>query len=386
MFNGLGKKQRLYRFIMNLFCVFPIQNNKIVITSYFGKGYGDNGKYIVEKLLEKDKGFVVCWLVDSQYENTIPPGIKAVRNGSIHALYELATAKVWIDNCRKSVYIKKRKGQFYIQTWHGAIGVKKCEGDAEQYLTTEYIRNCKHDSEMADVILSGSKWGTELVKRAFWYHGEVLEIGSPRNDVFFGDLDSIKKEVGKYLNTEGYKLILYAPTFRNNGTLSAYELDFNRILSAVEQKFGGKYKILLRLHPNVSKLVHKMEIPEEVINVTDYPDMQELLLASDILITDYSSTMFEFMLKKGIVFLIALDYENFIQNEREFYFDLEKLPFPFCKTMEEFILAIKSFDRKEYDCKISNFFQEIGQAEKGIASEIVANLIFKVCKDRERTI
>lgn len=384
MWSQLGKRQKVNRLLMYIFGLLPINSKKIVIENYFGHGYGDNGKYIVEELLKIDSSYEIVWLINKQYVNSMPIYIHSVQRDSLKALFHLSTAKVWIDNCRKSVYTRKRKTQFYIQTWHGAIGVKKCERDAEMGLKAEYVKNCIHDSEMADRILSGSKWGTELIKRAFWYSGEIMEIGSPRSDVFFKDNKAIKLKVFKYYNLKDVKTLLYAPTFRNDYSLEPYKLDFTVLSQQLSDREGDKYKILVRLHPNISNKATQLNLPENVINATDYPDMQELLVASDILLTDYSSSMFEFMLKRKPVFLIALDYERFKKKERDLYFDLERLPFPFCKSMRELLESIQQYDEQKYFTALDVFYQEIGLAEKGNASVTMANLIHQVCTRKEK--
>lgn len=382
MWSQLGKKQKIYYIMMHIFRVFPINKKKIVIESFFGHGYGDNAKYIVEELLKIEPSYRIVWLIDKNIVKAMPSYIESTNIGSLKALFHLSTAKVWIDNCRKSVYTCKRKEQFYIQTWHGAIGVKKCEKDAEDNLGTEYIRSCKHDSEMVDVILSNSKWGTELIKRAFWYDGTILEVGSPRNDVFFGDISVIKSKVYEYYRLKN-KIALYAPTFRNDYSFEAYQIDFDALALQLKERFGSEYNILVRLHPNISNKALELILPENVVNVTDYPDMQELLAASDILLTDYSSSMFEFMLKKMPVFLIALDYKRFKENERELYFDLQKLPFPFCESMDGLLKSIKQYDENNYYLALNQFYNEIGLAEYGTASIKTAKLIQKVCTRKE---
>ena len=108
-----------------------------------------------------------------------------MRIGSIKWIYEVVTAKVWIDNSRKLRYVRKRKGQFYIQTWHGDIGMKKVEKDAIQSLPYEYVQAAKNDSKMADLFVAGNEWITQQYKNAFWYDGPVAKCGYPRRDILY---------------------------------------------------------------------------------------------------------------------------------------------------------------------------------------------------------
>ena len=159
----LGKKQLLYYSFMKCFRIFPIDRKKIVVSNFRGKGYGDNPKYIIENLRKRKETYKIYWLVEDKNEK-MPEEIHVVKINSIASLYHLSTAKIWIDNCRKSPYITKRKKQYYIQTWHGAIGFKKIEKEAPG-LTEEYRLASLNDSKMIDILLSGSQWCTEMLQR-----------------------------------------------------------------------------------------------------------------------------------------------------------------------------------------------------------------------------
>ena len=197
------------------------------------------------------------------------------------------------------------------------------EKDVETLLPKNHIKCAKNDSLMADLIISNSKWNTNVIKRAFWYNGKILECGTPRLDSHFHlkyhDLAITKKRIGL---SENMNYVLYAPTFRNSGDLNIYNLDYEKLCNALSKKFSGNWTVLLRLHPNIRKLGTKIIETEKCINVTEYPDMYDLLDISEILITDYSSSMFEagFLNKK--VFLYCGDLEKY-QKERPLYFDIK---------------------------------------------------------------
>ena len=181
-----------------LFRIFPIKKNKVVLSCHLGKGYGDNGKYIVEALLKRRKKYDIVWLAKNPSEK-FPDGVRAVYYRSIKSIFEQVTAGVWIDNRRKPLFVRKRKNQFYIMTWHSNIALKKVEKDVEEHLEPRYVASAKRDSKMADIILSGSKWETALMQRAFWYDGKVLQIGYPRQDIFVGSKDEYVKKIRKYI-------------------------------------------------------------------------------------------------------------------------------------------------------------------------------------------
>ena len=127
----------------------------------------------------------IVWIVKSDCKYIFPKEIRTVEIGTAKYYRELATAKVWVDNVRKDFHIRKRKRQYYIQTWHGLVPFKKIEKDTQSTLSDNYIKCAKNDSQMADIITSGCRERTTLIRRAFWYDGVIIEKGSPRSDIFF---------------------------------------------------------------------------------------------------------------------------------------------------------------------------------------------------------
>lgn len=358
----------------------PIKSNKIVVCNFYGKGYGCNPKYIIEEIINQNLKYDIVWLLSNiENNNEIPSEIRVVRYGSIKAMYELVTAKIWIDNCRKSFYPpKKRKSQYYIQTWHGGIGIKAVEKDVEKNLSSSYVNNAKNDSKMIDLLISNSKWCTELYERAFWYDGEILECGSPRVDILFNNNKYLKEKICKHYNiNKEMKIVLYAPTFRNSGDLSIYNLNYKLCMKALEDKFGGEWTTFVRLHPNISNLSKGIKSSSSIINVTDYNDMQELLAISDILITDFSNSIFEFSYVKKPVFIYASDYEQYI-NERGFTVNLDKLPFNINKSNDELINDIFKFNKKDYIIKIEKMLKEFGTNENGNAAKEIVKKILEI--------
>ena len=148
--------------------IFPIKKNKIVITSFYGKGYGDSSKYICNYLINNQKENVeIVWLVNDISDNNLPKEIKAVKYKSLRAIYERVTAKIWIDNARKHDYELKRKDQYYIQLWHSSLRLKKIEKDAINYLPKTYIKNAIHDSKMIDLMVAGCEFSYNTYKNSF---------------------------------------------------------------------------------------------------------------------------------------------------------------------------------------------------------------------------
>jgi len=364
---------------IRLYSNMPLQKNKIIMWANSFKQFGCSPKYITEYLLEKyPNKFDIVWVFEPQVD--VPKGlekkVRIVRYFSMEYLKELHTAKFIICNMRTGAAYQwhKRKGQIYIQTWHSSLRLKKIEKDAEQYLDNSYISDAVDDSHKIDVLLSGCAFSTEIFKRAFWYDGEIMECGTPRCDVLIGDRKDIKEKVYKYYNIPNdARLLLYAPTFRADKKADTMGMDFEKLKNTLESG-GQKWVIGCRLHPNI--LQELSNIPNAII-MSKYPDMQELISAADLLITDYSSCMFDMAIAKKPCALYAPDLENYLSNERDLYFDILSLPFPVAKNMDELCDKIENLNESEYKENVSRFLTKIGSFETGNATQKVAEFILK---------
>lgn len=372
-----------YGFVGFCFSFFPIQRNKIVFQNFGGKGYGDNPKYIAEEMLKQNKRYRLVWLV-TDIHSEFPKEIKKVKYGSIRSYYELATAKVWIDNIRNGLRVRKKKKQFYIQTWHGSIPLKKIERAAEELLDKSYIRKAKRDGKRTDLMLSNSKWSTDLYHRDFWYNGRVLEKGVPREDILVQDSTNFKLKVLNFFTIpKTKKIILYAPTFREVRNMEVFNFQYEEVIKAFETRFNEEFVLFIRLHPNDSVLYNNIVENDKVRNVSSYPDMQELLLASDILLTDYSSTMFEFSAIHRKVFLFMKDLSQYLKTEREMYFNIMDLPFPIAQNEEELLKHILEFDEEQYNNNIQRFLSDIAYFPLGNASKEVVQYIENIVERKK---
>lgn len=351
------------------FCkIFPIQKKKVVVMSYYGRGYSDNPKYIVEELLRQGVNCDIYWVVkDASIDNSLPEGVHTVKLDTLAYVYHMTTARLWIDNCRKFFY-GKRSGQLYIQTWHGGHGLKKIEGACLEALEPGYINCAKRDSQMSDLFLSNSGLLTELYLRDFWYSGPVMEEGLPRNDIFFQE-DFDRDGVRRALNIpEGKKVMLYAPTFRTNHSLEPYQLDCKQCALALKERFGGDWIILYRLHPNIFELAGQLHYdPDYSVNGSDYFDIQELYTISDAIMTDYSSVVLDFMVTKKPSFLFATDIADY-REDRGFAISLDELPFPLAVSNEQLADTIRHFDMEKFQRDADAFMARTRLKETGHAS------------------
>lgn len=283
-------------------------------------------------------------------------------------------------------YIRKRKSQYYIQTWHGAIALKQIEKDAEDVLDKYYVESAKNDSRMADLLISNSKFCTNLYRNSFWYDGSILECGSPRNDILINDTEYFKLKICEYYKLDkNINIAMYAPTFRRNNNLDVYNLDYEKCISALKNKFGGEWVIIVRLHPSISEKAKNIKYTNNIINGSIYDDMQQLLAATDILITDYSSSMFDFMITKKPIILYATDMEEY-KKDRNFYFNIEELPFKVASNNQEMENGICEFDNKVYINKLNQFISRLDINENGVASYKVVEVIKNFINNNTREI
>ena len=358
--------------------LLPLKTNKIVICSFFGKGYTDNPKYIAQELLSRHPEYDIVWILrpDNQDKAEIPNMIRVISWGSIKSFYELMTAKVWVDNQRKLLScLRKRKGQIYIQTWHG-FGPKNIQ---TEYVNLNYfqLKGICRDSNNTDLYLSNNSILDGIYRRSFFYNGEILRKGFPRNDVLFvGDREKILTKIqNKYNISASTKIIMYAPTYRNGYGLEIYNLDYSRCLDALTEKFGDNWCMLLRLHPTISYKSKDIGWSDShIIDVSDYLDMQELLLISDVLITDYSSCMFDYFLTKKPCFIYAPDYEIY-QEKVGFCLDMNELPFTISKDTDELINNINHFEHEPYINLYNHYNDKYGFTDDGNASKAVVDWI-----------
>ena len=379
---GLNRIGKVFGNIFSLIirCFTRVHKGRMMCWAYTFKQYSCNPRYLTEHLLENNTEFEIFWVFRGNVDTSgVDKRIKCVRYKSLQYYILVNTAEFFITNARTDpyrIYWHKRKGQKYVMLWHGGVALKRIEKDAEAQLSYSYLKKAKIDSKVCDLMVSGCRFQTSLLKEKFWYDGEILERGIPRNDVFFNKArhPEMKKRIcHKYGISPDSRIVLYAPTFRRDKSIEPYRIDWSRVVPELRKIYDTeKISVLLRLHPNLigkadaSSLIND----ESVIDVTRYHDMQELLCVSDLLITDYSSSMFDITMLKKPCMLYATDIEKY---NRGYYFDFAELPFPLARNEEELIGNISTFDSAAYDESVESFFEKhIGLCEDGNASKAIA--------------
>jgi len=364
------------------FCDLPIENKKVCIMM---GNYGGHGYYITKALLEMTRDVEIVWIVRSPRFD-VPDRVRIVFDGDWKNYYkELETAKIWIYDNLVPGFIRKRDEQIYIQVKHwSSITLKKFYMDDIKYALEDKMRsNSEKNAEIMDYIFSGSQFDEESCNRGFLFRGDYVRIGSPRSDALF-DGNNRKKVCEKYNVASDTKLALVSPTYRDIAVPDyivdkvCMDLDFEQLKCSLEARFGGEWKILLRLHPSIAMEASKLTLPEYVIDTSIYENSQELVAASEIMITDYSSIMFEPAFVNKPVFLYAPDRETYINEERELLLDYDELPFSIARSNEELVNEIKEFSVDMYEKNVKAFFAKYGVCEDGHASERAARFIMKL--------
>ncbi len=373
----------------------PVNPKKIVFDNYMGHGYGCNCKYVTEELLKRRKDLELVWIVKNvpEHAKQFPKEVRLVEYGTKEAMYEYFTAVIWVCNYHLIHYwnkgLIKRSGQYYIQMWHGSFGIKKIEKDCECLTASRsWTYLAKKNSVNTDYWISNSTFENDVYRSAFWSVNEILMLGHPRNDIFFDQrkMKETGKKVWTFLGLEdNEQILLYVPTFRESLEFPEYRLDADQLKRVLEKKTGDRWKIVVRLHPRMQGKIDQVCVDEtgQVLRADSYPDIQELLAAAGMVVTDYSSCIFDFLLTMRPGFLFTPDIEAYDQ-ERGFYYRLDETPFPVARTNEELFYNIETFDLKKYQAEVSDFLQEKGSVEDGGAAARVCDVLERIITEKEK--
>ncbi len=367
----------------------------VVFESFWGKSYSCSPKAIYEAMLkdERFKDYQFIWSVtrvNDHLELLDNPNTTLVRHNSQRYHRAFTTAKYWVYNMSIPDYMRPKKNQTYIETWHG-IPMKRvgCDViyDSDFRRSKEETRRtfAKKGAKM-DYLLSPSPFYSETITSAFALkdcHNEkaVVETGYPRNDFLLNYTEEDRKRLRQKLNIpEGKKAILYAPTWRDTerkegvGFTLNTQLDMRKLFELL----GDDYILLFRSHHHVKQYdLIPEEVADRVIDVTQVEDINELYVASDMLVSDYSSTCFDYAnLRKPEIFFMY-DLDEYANNIRGFYFDVSELPGPIVKTTEELARAILDLSENfTVDEKYQKFLDKFVTFDDGQASRRVLDLCF----------
>lgn len=380
-------KRALTKFLYKRFFLRkPLKDNWVFCESFFGKNYSDSPKYVYEYLQKNYPGkYRFIWVMDKK-NTKIPYKHTKVKRFSIGYVYYLARCKYYIFNSRQPEWIKKRKGNVFLQTWHGTP-LKRLVFDLEDInsATPRYKRQTYKQSRAWDYLIAPNQYSSDIFRRCFMYEKTMLETGYPRNDIMhYDNKDQIAAQLKEKLGIpRDKKTILYAPTWRDDEyyVKGQYKFSLKLDLNLLKEKLGEEYVILLRTHYFIADSLDVTGLEGFAYNFSDYDDISELYLISDILITDYSSVFFDYANLKRPMLFYTYDLEKYRDVLRGFYIDIEEeLPGPLLFTTEEIVDAVHRIDqlKDEYQAKYDAFYDKFCSWEDGQASRKVANAVFKL--------
>lgn len=350
--------------------MFNKQKRQILFESFNGRSYSDNPRAISEKMHELFPDYEIIWAFTDpeKIKGSVPEYISTVKRESLNFYRKLSESFCYVVNEAIRYDTPKRKGQIFVQTWHGDRGFKKILYDAweDGKRPTPVM-----DEKLTDIFIVGSKYASERIKTAFRYSGQTLAYGCPRNDCLINpaNINQIRESIGV---AKDKKIVLYAPTLRENSKVVKGTVNIEELIDHLRSR-GGEWVCLVRAHPKSVGL--DVSSKENIIDVSSYMDMSDLLMVSDMLITDYSSCAGDFVVKEKPVILAQFDLERYMAEDRTFHVNIEKIGYYIAHSQQELNNYIDQLTDQEFEesCKrVMNFF---GTEETGYSSEKVCQWI-----------
>ncbi|MGP4024076.1 bifunctional glycosyltransferase/CDP-glycerol:glycerophosphate glycerophosphotransferase [Actinomadura sp. 3N407] len=351
----------------------------VLYDSYTGKQYSDSPRALHEELVRRGADVEHLWVVrDGQVEP--PETARPVRMWGAEWYEAMARSRYIITNAHLPEWFARRDGQVVVQTWHGTP-LKRIGFDIEdvQFANMRYLEKVAKEVPNWSYLISPNAFSTPILRRAFRYEGEIIETGYPRNDVLASpDRDMLAERVRERLGLPpGKRAVLYAPTWRDDNYYGPgkYRLDLRLDLERAAEVLGEDYVLLIRRHPNVVDTVPEVA-GGFVRDVSGYPDIADLFLAADVLMTDYSSLMFDYANTGRPMLFFTYDLEHYRDELRGFYFDFEhEAPGPLLRTSDEVIEALRSIDEvaDAYAEPYARFTERFCELDDGKAASRVAD-------------
>ncbi|MBY7701401.1 CDP-glycerol glycerophosphotransferase family protein [Vibrio harveyi] len=352
--------------VYGLFKLLKLEKGSFIFSSFYGEQYSGDPKAIYETLRDYNYGKRIVWVLNS---NEIIDDCVIVKRYSLRHFYYLATSEFRVDNCQESYLLKPKPESIYLQTWHGTP-LKKIAQDIEDNRFSRIKKDWFKDANSWSYLLSSSDNIASKLSNAFSISRDrVLEIGYPRNDLFFScsneKMQEIKNELGL---PKRKKVILYAPTFRDGNS----KFDLNLDLDVLNKKLGNDYIFLIRMHSNI-KRSSMLSYEKNIIDVSNYHDVQNLMLISDVLVTDYSSLFFDYAILKRKMIFYAYDLEEYESVCRGFYYNYKEfVPGDLVYNQNELIDSIfdESFDLQ----RVIDFNREFNPNSDNVSESVLRKL------------
>ena len=352
----------LIEIILKILWIIPIRKRRVVFICFNGTQYSDSPKYIYKYLSERTK-LDLCWILSDEAAVKADCHLNTVRPGTVKGLLTLLTAKSIVTNNNFPTWLPIRSSQVVLNTWHGGGAFKKIglvssgASDYEKW----FFR--KHEKKYTAFISDSMATCDLVIEPAFGFKGEVLKTGLPRNVILLENDTKLRNDIRNSIGIDDKQvMVLYAPTFRGsavNGTWldDSVKIDYLRVKRTIENKTGKTCKIFYRGHHAL-----RVKQTENIMDVSDYPDMQELLLAADCLLTDYSSCMWDMSVARKPVFLYAPDLKEYLRKQG-FFTDPAKWPFTISETNDQLEKAINDYDSVKYGRALDKYLEYMGSFE-----------------------
>lgn len=373
------KIKSILRFFLHIFWIFPVNKRKLFFSSFKGSTISCSPFYICEEFQKKYNDYKIIWCsnnIEHRKLLTNYGNIKFVKFNSFLYIFHLFTSKILINNASFPTWIPFRnKKQIIINTWHGGGAYKKIGASESNSINIQ--KREMQSSKDTKYFISSSKMFTDVMKKSTFVSEEkFLQIGLPRNDIFFNSekILTTKQKVFQELSLSQHNfIILYAPTYRGsslNSDVPENNLNISKLKNAIKSHFKKNAFVLFRGH----YFNNYDEINNFDLNVSNYPNMQELLCSVDMLITDYSSSMWDFSFTKKPCILYCTDLEKY-KNERGFYTEPEKWGFPIAQSNDELEKIIFDFDNSKYLKAVEENHKYFGSYENGNATKKIIEII-----------
>ena len=360
---------------IRVFYLFPIKKNRILFCVFGGKFYGCSAKYIFEYLYNKyGTDIEYVWVINNKQAIPSIYNIQTVKHRSFKYIYYVVTARVVVCSHPLEPFLSKRKNQIVINTHHGG-GAYKAGGFNASFCTKSEVKYMKYMRDkraaLTDYVVSSNKKFTDIFSSEKEFNvarEKFLPIGLPRNDIFFlpDSQHRYKEKICNYYGIDQNRLlILYAPTFRGNRrNINKLDTHINvlEVCHAVTERFENEAIMLFRHHSSDSAQL------EGILDVSNYQDGQELLAAVDILISDYSSLIWDFSFTYRPGFLYTPDLEEY-ESSTKFFTPINQWQYPYALTMEDLCAHIRNYDETAAIEKIKAHHALLGSYEKGTATE-----------------
>lgn len=362
----------------------PIKKNTILFESFFGKNYSDSPRAVSDYINEHYPGqYELVWVLNEK-SSKVPYAHKKVRRFTFRYFYYLAVSKYFVFNGRQPLWMRKKKEQVFLETWHGTP-LKKLVFDMDDVTsaTPLYKQNVYQQSRDWDYLISPNEFCSEVFSSCFLYdQKKMLETGYPRNDVLHTkDREQKALQIRQKIGIPAdKKTILYAPTWRDDQYYEAGQYKFELMLDLQKMKkaLGEEYVVLLRTHYFIADSIDTTGFEGFAFNLSKYDDIADIYLISDILITDYSSVFFDYANLKRPMLFFTYDLEKYRDMLRGFYISIEhEVPGPLVFNTEQIIDRIQHIEQmnQEYAKKYDAFYQRFCGWEDGNASKRVTEAL-----------